>query len=80
MNKPYKIIGTLPQIKDPLLVVMMTGWIDTSSAAAAAIELVAKEASAVKIIDFDMDTFVDFRARRPIMELRDGVNTKHLCR
>ena len=42
MNKPYKIIGTLPQIKDPLLVVMMTGWIDTSSAAAAAIELVAK--------------------------------------
>lgn len=76
MNKPYKIIGTLPQIKDPLLVVMMTGWIDTSSAAAAAIELVAKETSAVKIIDFDIDTFVDFRARRPIMELRDGVNTK----
>ena len=76
MNKPYKIIGTLPQIKDPLLVVMMTGWIDTSSAAAAAVELVAKEASAVKIIDFDIDTFVDFRARRPIMELREGVNTK----
>jgi len=76
MNKPYKIIGTLPQIKDPLLVVMMTGWIDTSSAAAAAVELVAKETSAVKIIDFDIDTFVDFRARRPIMELREGVNTK----
>ena len=43
---------------------MMTGWIDTSSAAAAAVELVSKEASAVKIIDFDIDTFVDFRARR----------------
>ncbi|MFM7819656.1 MAG: PAC2 family protein, partial [Actinomycetota bacterium] len=76
MNKPYKIIGTLPQIKDPLLVVMMSGWIDTSSAAGAAIETVAKETNAVKIIDFDIDTFVDFRARRPIMELRDGVNTK----
>ncbi len=55
---------------------MMAGWIDTSSAAAAAVELVAKETSAVKVIDFDIDTFVDFRARRPIMELREGVNTK----
>jgi len=76
MEKPYKILGTPPQIKDPLLVVMMSGWIDTSSAAGAAIDTVVKATSAVKIIDFDIDRFVDFRARRPVMELRDGVNTK----
>lgn len=76
MENPYKILGTPPQIKDPLLVVMMSGWIDTSSAAGAAIDTVVKETSAVKIIDFDIDRFVDFRARRPVMELRDGVNTK----
>lgn len=76
MENPYEILGTPPQIKDPLLVVMMSGWIDTSSAAGAAIDTVVKATSAVKIIDFDIDRFVDFRARRPVMELRDGVNTK----
>jgi len=37
---------------------------------------VSKETKAKPIISFDNDTFVDYRARRPIMELRDGVNTK----
>ena len=27
------------------------------------------------IATFDADTFIDYRARRPVMELRDGVNT-----
>jgi proteasome assembly chaperone (PAC2) family protein len=76
MDKPYTIIGDLPEINEPLLVVMMSGWIDTSSAAANAMDSVSKETKAKPIISFDNDTFVDYRARRPIMELRDGVNTK----
>jgi hypothetical protein len=34
-----------------------------------------EEWSARPIATFDADTFIDYRARRPIMELRDGVNT-----
>ena len=67
MEKSYTILGDLPEINDPLLVVMMSGWIDTSSAAANAMELISKETKAKTIISFDNDTFVDYRARRPIM-------------
>ncbi len=42
MDKPYTILGDLPEINDPLLVVMMSGWIDTSSAAANAMESIYK--------------------------------------
>ncbi len=76
MDKSYTIVGDLPEVNDPLLVVMMSGWIDTSSAAANAMESISKETKAKTIISFDNDTFVDYRARRPIMELREGVNTK----
>jgi len=76
MDMPYAINGELPEIKDPLLVVMMSGWIDTSSAAANAMDAITQASGATKFLTFDSDTFVDFRARRPIMELREGVNTK----
>ena len=36
---------------------------------------VETETTARTIATFDRDTFIDYRARRPIMELRDGVNT-----
>jgi hypothetical protein len=34
------------------------------------------ESAARSLIEFDADTFIDFRARRPFMELREGVNTR----
>jgi hypothetical protein len=60
----------------PLLVVMMTGWIDASNAAAAAMEMLVERTSATTVHEFDPDQFIDYRARRPTMELRDGVNTR----
>jgi proteasome assembly chaperone (PAC2) family protein len=39
-------------------------------------EALVTETNAVPLIEFDADTFVDYRARRPLMELRDGVITK----
>ncbi len=50
MDKPYTMLGDLPEINDPLLVVMMSGWIDTSSAAANAMESISKELKAKAII------------------------------
>jgi hypothetical protein len=64
-----------PMLHEPVLLVMLTGWIDAAGAAAAAADAFAKECETSPILRFDDDTFIDFRARRPVMALRDGVNT-----
>jgi hypothetical protein len=63
-------------LESPVLIVMLTGWIDASGAAAAAMSLVENESSARPIARFDPDLFIDYRARRPTMELREGVSTR----
>lgn len=67
--------GSLPRPDRPLLVTMLTGWIDASGAAAAAMDLLATLTGAETVVEFDEDTFIDYRARRPILHVRDGVNT-----
>jgi hypothetical protein len=76
MTEPYTLVRELPAMREPLLVVAMEGWIDSSSAAQHAMELLVKEVGATAILTFDPDSFIDFRARRPTMELREGVNTR----
>lgn len=73
---PFSVNGELPKLESPILVAMLTGWIDASGAAAAAMEHVVKETDANMLVEFDSDTFMDYRARRPIMELRNGVNSQ----
>ena len=68
--------GKLPTLQQPILVAMLTGWIDASAAAAAAMETLITETNAVTLVEFDGDTFVDYRARRPLMQLREGVIEK----
>lgn len=74
-NPDIQWLTTEVMLHEPVLIVMMTGWIDAAGAAAAAIEAVAKECETAPVARFDDDTFIDYRARRPTMELRDGVNT-----
>lgn len=80
MTDGYRIAaqygGALPPADRPLLVVMLTGWIDASNAAAAAMDVLIDKTAATTIVEFDTDTYIDYRARRPIMELRLGVNTR----
>lgn len=64
-----------PMLHEPILVVMLTGWIDASGAGAAAAAALSSECETSPILRFDDDTFIDYRARRPTMELRDGLNT-----
>lgn len=75
-GQPYTIHGTLPSLHDATMVAMLTGWIDASGAAAAAMDHLIEVTGASLIVDFDPDTFIDYRARRPVMELREGVNTR----
>ena len=63
-----------PQLTDPIMVVMLTGWIDAGGAARAAVEAIQDESGASPVAQLDDDLYVDFRARRPTMELREGLN------
>lgn len=64
-----------PGLTDPVLLVMLTGWIDAGGAARAAMDAIVDESGASPIAEFDDDTYVDFRARRPVMELREGLHS-----
>jgi hypothetical protein len=68
--------ATMPRLSSPLLVVMLQGWIDASAAANAAMQRLIKETGATTLVTFNADEFLDFRARRPTMELREGINTR----
>ena len=64
-----------PTLHEPVMIVMLTGWIDAAGAAAAAMDQLTRACESTPIVTFDDDRYVDFRARRPTMELRDGLNT-----
>jgi proteasome assembly chaperone (PAC2) family protein len=76
VSDDHRFLADVPPLEDPVLVVMMTGWIDASGAAAAAMVALEKETGATTLVAFDDDTYVDYRARRPTLELRDGVSTR----
>lgn len=76
MSDAYTFVGAArPELTSPTMVVMLTGWIDASGASAAAMSALEAECHAETIVEFDGDVFIDYRARRPTMQLRDGVNT-----
>jgi len=75
MTQPYEWLVDEPMLHEPVLVVMLTGWIDAAAAGATAAAVVSTECETVPLLRFDDDTFIDYRARRPTMELRDGLNT-----
>src|SRR3954447_7946042 len=60
----------------PVLVPMLDGWIDAGAASASAMSVLENELAVRPVATFDPDTFIDYRARRPTMRLRDGVNTE----
>jgi hypothetical protein len=76
MSTDYVLHGEVPTLDRPVLVVMLSGWIDASGASAAAVAAIDAACNTVPLATFDGDAFIDYRARRPTMELRDGVNTR----
>lgn len=76
MSSEYERHDPWPTLVDPVLVMMLAGWIDAGAGAAGAVAALDAQIGARTIVTFDPDTFIDYRARRPVMELRDGVNTR----
>jgi hypothetical protein len=65
----------IESLEDPALIMTMTGWIDAGNAAALALGAIVEEIDGKTVAVFDDDTYLDFRAHRPIMQVRDGLNT-----
>lgn len=63
-----------PELDEPVLVVGLEGWVDAGLGSAQVVEHLRATRELVTLASFDTDLLLDFRARRPIMNLVDGVN------
>ncbi|MGH9258747.1 MAG: proteasome assembly chaperone family protein [Acidimicrobiales bacterium] len=68
----YELIEQ-PDLDDPLLVLALDGWIDAGLAAATAAEVLCDQLDTVTVARFSTDELLDYRARRPLAHLVDGV-------
>ena len=68
----YELIET-PQLEDPVLVLAVEGWIDAGLAAAGVARLLEERLDTLTVARFSTDELLDYRARRPIAHLVDGV-------
>lgn len=76
MSALHSLRGELPELHDAVLVLHFSGWIDASGAAAAAMAAIDRGLGGTRLLaTFDSDRLIDYRARRPVMEIREGVNT-----
>lgn len=64
-----------PSLDEPVMVMVLEGWIDAGYAAATAAQTLLGGLDTYPVATFDTDALLDHRARRPIMHLVDGVNT-----
>jgi proteasome assembly chaperone (PAC2) family protein len=64
-----------PALSDPVLVVVLEGWIDAGYGAAAAMSHLLQVVDTTPVAAFDVDLLVDHRSRRPVIHLVEGVNT-----
>ena len=59
-----------PGLRAPVLVVAFDGWVDAAAAATAAASQIAAEGR--QIASFNTDLLIDYRARRPVLDIVDG--------
>ena len=74
-SSDFELHGELPSLVDPVLIVSLKGWIDAAEAADEAMSAIEGQIDPLPVATFDTDVFIDYRARRPTMEIRDGRNT-----
>jgi len=65
-----------PDLDAPVLVMALKGWIDAGLGADAAADVLTAELDLRTVARFDADALLDWRARRPVMRLEDGLNSQ----
>lgn len=63
-----------PVLVEPLLVSSLDGWVDAGMAGMSAMAYLLGNGSTTLVARFDTDALLDFRSRRPVAHLVDGVN------
>ncbi|MGE0794750.1 MAG: proteasome assembly chaperone family protein [Acidimicrobiia bacterium] len=63
-----------PAAEGPVLVVALDGWLDAGFAGAGAVAHLLESLDTSLVARFDTEVLLDFRARRPVVHLVDGVN------
>lgn len=74
MSDLYEI-NHWPDVTDPVLVIALEGWIDAGIGAAGAMSHLIQEMDTRLVATFDSEILIDYRSRRPVMHLVEGVNT-----
>jgi hypothetical protein len=67
----YRLQEQIPMLTAPVLVAAFDGWIDAAGAATACANHVGEGGRVVA--SFDVDSLNDYRARRPVLDVVDGV-------
>ncbi|HEX6399243.1 MAG TPA: PAC2 family protein [Actinomycetota bacterium] len=70
----YRVQDPLPPLVAPVLVAAFDGWIDAAGAATACANHLAEDGEV--LASFDIDALNDYRARRPVLDVVDGVLTR----
>jgi proteasome assembly chaperone (PAC2) family protein len=63
-----------PELESPVLVVALDGWIDAGLGAQQARSCIEEQIDPILVATFDTDELLDHRARRPTMQLVEGVH------
>lgn len=67
--EPWLRLDTLPDLRDPVVVVAFAGWNDAASAATNAARFVVRRLGARRFATLDPEPFFDFREHRPTVRL-----------
>lgn len=76
MATPLYAMVHQPELDSPVLVVALKGWIDAGAGTDTAVEVLTDELDLQTVARFDADALLDWRARRPMMTLEEGLNTQ----
>ena len=66
----------VPKVTEPVLVVVLEGWIDAGFGAATAIGTLLELLDSSPVATFSGEYFIDQRARRPVARIVDGVTAE----
>jgi proteasome assembly chaperone (PAC2) family protein len=68
-------IDTLPQLRDPILVVALTGWVDAGLAGSGSVAFLQEQLDAARTFGrIDLADLMDLQQTRPTVHLVDGVS------
>jgi proteasome assembly chaperone (PAC2) family protein len=76
MENDYIIFLDEPQLREPVLVYALEGWIDAGLGAQSALNNLLSQVESEVVAKFDTEYFIDQRARRPTVRISDGVTTE----